>query len=162
MAGPARFVDDYLLALLARASHAASSGFHARLKARGVAVPVWRVVATLHGAPGGETVGALAEACLAQQPTMTKLLDRMAAEGLVRRHREGRSTRIRLTPAGEALAAALIAEARAHEAALLARHAAAAPALKALLRAIVAPSGDPARAPSATPCRPSPPSAASS
>jgi hypothetical protein len=57
---PARFVDDYLLYLLARASHAASAGFHARLKARGVAVSVWRVVATLHGAPEGGTVGGLA------------------------------------------------------------------------------------------------------
>ena len=140
MAEP-RFVEDYLLYLLARASHAASSAFHARLKARGVAVPVWRVLATLHGAPGGETVGALAAACLMQQPTMTKLLDRMAAEGLVRRRREGRQTRILPTRAGDRLAAALIAEARAHEAALLARHAEAAPALKALLREMIGPSG---------------------
>lgn len=141
MSEPARFVDDYLLYLLARASHAASAGFHARLKARGVAVPVWRVVATLHGAAEGGTVGGLAEACLMQQPTMTKLLDRMAADGLVRRQRDGRQTRIRLTPDGDRMAAALVAEAREHEAALLARHAAAAPALKALLREIIGPSG---------------------
>ncbi len=135
-----RFVDDYLLALLARASHAASSGFHARLKARGVAVPVWRVLATLDGAAEGVTVGELAETCLMQQPTMSKLLDRMAAEGLVTRHREGRLMRIRATQAGAALAADLVEEARAHEAALLARHAATAPALKALLREIAGPS----------------------
>jgi MarR family transcriptional regulator, organic hydroperoxide resistance regulator len=140
MAEP-RFVEDYLLSLLARASHAASAGFHARLKARGVPVPVWRVLATLHGAPEGETVGALAAACLMQQPTMTKLLDRMAADGLVRRLREGRLTRIVPTRAGERLGAELIAEARAHEAELLARHEAAAPALKALLREIVGPPG---------------------
>ncbi len=139
MADSPRFVEDYLLSLLARASHAASAQFHARLKARGVAVPVWRVVATLHGSAGGETVGALAAACLMQQPTMTKLLDRMEEDGLVRRHREGRQTRIRLTQAGAALADALVAEARAHEAGLLARHAEAAPALKALLRALVPP-----------------------
>jgi DNA-binding MarR family transcriptional regulator len=139
MSAPPRFVEDYLLYLLARASHAASAGFHARLKARGVAVPVWRVVATLHGAVGGETVGALAAACLMQQPTTTKLLDRMEADGLVRRRREGRQTRVLLTPAGEHLAAELIEEARRHEAALLARHAEAAPALKDLLRGIIAP-----------------------
>jgi DNA-binding MarR family transcriptional regulator len=138
--GPPRFVEDYLLSLLARASHAASAGFHARLKALGVPVPVWRVVATLHGAPAGETVGALAAACLMQQPTMTKLLDRMVADGLVRRHRAGRQTRIELTVEGERLAGELIGEARRHEAALLARHADAAPALKALLRGIVDPS----------------------
>jgi DNA-binding MarR family transcriptional regulator len=141
MASTPRFVEDYLLYLLARASHEASAGFHARLKERGVAVPVWRVVATLHGAEAGETVGALAEACLMQQPTMTKLLDRMAEDGLVKRRREGRQTRILLTKAGERLAADLIPEARRHEAALLARHAEAAPALKALLRGIATPSG---------------------
>ena len=141
MSEQARFVDDYLLYLLARASHAASARFHAQLKARGIAVPVWRVVATLHGTPQGETVGALAAACLMQQPTTTKLLDRMAADGLVRRQRDGRQTRIRLTEEGETLAAALIAEAREHEAALLARHAATAPSLKALLREIIGPSG---------------------
>lgn len=140
MAEP-RFVEDYLLYLLARASHAASAGFHARLKARGVPVPVWRVLATLQGAPEGETVGALAAACLMQQPTMTKLLDRMEADGLVRRRREGRLTRIAPTRAGTRLAAELVAEARAHEAALLARHDAAAPALKALLREIIGPPG---------------------
>jgi DNA-binding MarR family transcriptional regulator len=139
MASQIRFVDDYLLYLLARASHDASAGFHARLKARGVAVPVWRVVATLAGAEDGELVGALAAACLMQQPTMTKLLDRMEADGLVRRDRQGRQTRIRLTPAGDRLAAELVPLARAHEAELLARHEAVAPALKALLKALIAP-----------------------
>lgn len=136
-----RFVEDYLLALLAQASYAASAAFHARLKARGVAVPVWRVLATLHGAAEGApvevTVGQLGESCLMQQPTMSKLLDRMQADGLLERARQGRQTRIALTPAGTALAESLVAEARAHEAALLARHAEAAPALKALLRGII-------------------------
>ena len=132
-----RFVEDYLLALLAQASHAASADFHARLKARGVAVPVWRVLATLHGAGEGATVGQLGKICLMQQPTMSKLLDRMAAEGLVARQRQGRQTRIALTEVGAERAESLIAEARVHEAALLARHAEAAPALKALLRGII-------------------------
>ena len=50
-----RFVDDYLLSLLARASFVVSSEFHDRLRARGVSVPVWRVLATLSGGP--ETAG---------------------------------------------------------------------------------------------------------
>ncbi|WP_209318551.1 MarR family winged helix-turn-helix transcriptional regulator [Falsiroseomonas selenitidurans] len=139
MTEPGAFVEDYLLALLARASHAASAGFHARLRALGVAVPVWRVLASLSGQP--RQVGELSRLCLMQQPTMSKLLDRMAAEGLVRRERQGRAVRIALTPEGAALAARLVAEARAHEAALLARHAEGAPALKALLRALIPPSG---------------------
>ncbi len=140
MPGQPRFVEDYLLYLLARASHDASAGFHARLKARGVPVPVWRVVATLHGAEDGETVGALAEACLMQQPTTTKLLDRMEEEGLVRRRREGRQTRVTLTTRGTRLVEELIPLARAHEAELIARQAEDVPALKALLRGMIAPS----------------------
>lgn len=135
---PPRFVDDYLLYLMARASHAASSAFHERLRELGVPVPVWRVLATLRGADGGETVGALATACLSQQPTMTKLLDRMAADGLIERRRQGRQTRVGLTLAGERKADELIAEARRHEAVLLQRHGPAAPALKALLQEIIA------------------------
>jgi DNA-binding MarR family transcriptional regulator len=134
---PPPFVEDYLLALLARASHAVSADFHARLKARGVAVPAWRVLASLSGQP--RSVGELANFCLMQQPTMSKLLDRMAAEGLVRRTRSGRETRIALTEQGQALAEALVADARAHEAALLSRHAEAAPTLKALLKALIPP-----------------------
>jgi DNA-binding MarR family transcriptional regulator len=134
-----RFVDDYLLSLLARASHAVSAEFHERLRAHGVSVPEWRVLATLHGGQG-ETVTVLAEACLLQQPTMTKVLDRMERTGLVYRLQGGadrRLVRILPTPRGEAMGAELLAAARAHEAEVLARHPEA-EAIKDLLRALIA------------------------
>ena len=112
--------EDYTLYLLARASELASAEFHAELAALGVPVPVWRVLAVLSG--GESSVGRLASACLIKQPTMTKLLDRMATEGLVERRRgegDGRAVRVALTEAGRARAAALIPLARAHEARLL-------------------------------------------
>jgi len=133
-----RFVDDYLLSLLARASYVVSSEFHERLRARGVSVPVWRVLATLSG--GAETVTALAEACLLQQPTMTKVLDRMERDGLVRRQQDGRDrrlVRVSLTPRGEGMVGDLLAAARAHEAEVVARHPDAS-AIKDLLRALIA------------------------
>ena len=133
-----RFVDDYLLSLLARASFVVSSEFHDRLRARGVSVPVWRVVATLSGGPA--TVTTLAEACLLQQPTMTKVLDRMERDGLVKRQQDGRDrrlVRVHLAPKGEAMVGDLLAAARAHEAEVLARHPDAA-AMKDLLRALIA------------------------
>ncbi|WP_170979646.1 MarR family winged helix-turn-helix transcriptional regulator [Roseomonas sp. HF4] len=136
-----RFVDDYLLSLLARASFVVSSEFHERLRARGVSVPVWRVLATLSG--GAETVTALAEACLLQQPTMTKVLDRMERDGLVKRaqdRRDRRLVRIHLAPRGEAMVGDLLAAARAHEAEVVARHPDAA-AIKDLLRALIARQG---------------------
>jgi len=122
-AGTDRFVDDYLLYLMARASHALSSEFHSKLRKEGVSVPVWRVLATLSGSPG-ETVTGLAEACLLQQPTMTKLLDRMVRDGIVKRMpdtRDRRVVRIQMLPRGEQMVKNLLVAAKAHEADLLAR-----------------------------------------
>lgn len=118
-----RFVDDYLLYLLARASHVLSTEFHSMLRRAGVQVPVWRVLATLSGG-NGETVTGLAEACLLQQPTMTKLLDRMVRDGLVRRTpdaRDRRVVRIQTTPRGDALVKNLLISAKAHEMELMSR-----------------------------------------
>src|SRR5215212_4631004 len=125
-AGPPtpRFIDDYLLYLMARASHLISAEFHEQLRRRGIGVPVWRVLASLVGSTG-ETVTGLAEACLLQQPTMTKLLDRMVRDGLVTREQDARDRRIMritLTPEGEARAAGLVAAAQRYEAGVLARH----------------------------------------
>jgi DNA-binding MarR family transcriptional regulator len=145
---PARFIDDYLLYLLARASHVVSTEFHEQLRRRGISVPVWRVLASLIGSTG-ETVTGLAEACLLQQPTMTKLLDRMVRDGLVKRSqdtRDRRVVRVALTPRGEAVATELAEAAKLHEAEVLARHPEAeALAIKSLLRAIMARNGKPRR-----------------
>jgi DNA-binding MarR family transcriptional regulator len=135
-AGP--FLPD----LLARASHALTQGFAEELRKRGTSLPVWRVLAALHASPG-LTVTALAAACLLQQPTMTKLLDRMARDGLVARApdaRDRRVVRVALTPRGEAKAAELVAAAGRYEAGLLARHPGA-EGIRAVLRDIIAGSG---------------------
>jgi DNA-binding MarR family transcriptional regulator len=135
-----RFIDNYLLYLLARASHQISSEFHDQLRRRGVSIPVWRVLGSLLGSDG-ETVTGLAETCLLQQPTMTKLLDRMVRDGLVKRApdlRDRRVVRVLLTPRGETLAEELATAARQHEAEVVARHPdTEALAIKSLLRAIL-------------------------
>ncbi len=131
--------------LLARTSHALTQGFAEELRERGVSLPVWRVLAALLARPG-ETVSGLAEACLLQQPTMTKLLDRMVRDGLVTRAQDARDRRIirvTLTPEGQAKAAELLAAAERHEAEVLARHPEA-EGIKAVLRDTIARSG-PAR-----------------
>ena len=118
----ARFVDDYLLYLLAKASSVASGEFHARLEALGVSVSTWRVLAVLHGA-GPVTLGELSSRCLFKQSTMTKIVDRLEAQGLVRRS-DGRDDRrqrfVHLSDRGNAEVGSLIEEARGHEAKLLA------------------------------------------
>ncbi len=135
-----RFIEDYLLYLLARASHLVSGEFHEQLRRRGISVPVWRVLASLVGG-NGETVTGLAEVCLLQQPTMTKLLDRMVRDGLVHRTqdtRDRRVVRISLTQRGEAIVNELVAAAKRHESEVMARYPEAeATEIKALLRRMI-------------------------
>ena len=131
--------EPFLPDLLARASHTLVQGFAEELRERGASLPVWRVLAALHASPG-QTVTALAEACLLQQPTATKLLDRMARDGLVARApdaRDRRVVRVALTPEGEAKAAELVAAAERYEAGVLARHPRA-EGIRAVLRDIIA------------------------
>ena len=128
--------------LLADAAFVVVQGFADELRRRGASLPVWRVLAALSARPG-ETVTGLAETCLLQQPTMTKLLDRMVRDGLVIRSqhaRDRRIVRLALTRDGEAKAAGLVAAAERYEAELLARHPQA-EGIKAVLRDIVARSG---------------------
>jgi len=125
---PARFVDDYLSYLLARASYAVYKEFDAEVKKAGLSPLQWRVLAAL--APGdarngaeGMTIGELAREVLAQQPTLTKLILRMRQGGLVERladAADARKTRVTSTPAGRKLVAGLLMRAEAHEQALLA------------------------------------------
>ena len=139
--------ERLLADLLADAAHAVVQGFADEMRRRGASLPVWRVLAALAVRPG-ETVGGLAEACLLQQPTMTKLLDRMVRDGLVARvpdARDRRVVRTALTPRGEAKAADLAAAAARYEAEVLARHPQA-EGIKAVLRDIIAGSGPARRA----------------
>jgi MarR family transcriptional regulator, organic hydroperoxide resistance regulator len=138
---------EFLADLLARASHTLVQGFAEELRGRGTSLPVWRVMAALLASPGA-TVGDLAAVCLLQQPTMTKLLDRMARDGLVTRAQDARDrrvVRVALTPEGEAKAAELAAAAERYEAELLARHPQAG-GIRAVLRDIIAAPGTARRA----------------
>ncbi|HYI82096.1 MAG TPA: MarR family transcriptional regulator [Acetobacteraceae bacterium] len=129
----------FLPDLLARVAHLLTKRFAEELRGRSVSLPVWRALAALEARPC-ETVTGLAEACLLQQPTMTKLLDRMVLDGLVTRvpdARDRRIVRVALTPEGEAKAAELAAIAGRHEAEMLARHPQA-EAIKPVLRDIAA------------------------
>ena len=132
----------FLPDLLARAAHVLTQGFAEVLRRRGTSLPVWRAMAALAADPD-QTVGGLAEACLLQQPTMTKLLDRMVRDGLVTRSQDARDRRVlrvALTPEGQAKAAELVAAAERYEAQVLARHPQA-EGIKPVLRDIIARSG---------------------
>lgn len=135
-----RFVDDYLLYLLARASKEVSAQFHVRLKTHGLQVPQWRVLASLSDGDG-MTVGELAARALQRQPTMTKIIDRMAGMGLVERRPDSadrRKVRIFITPDGQRRVDAALRDAKDHEQEVLADYTPdEAARLKAMLRALV-------------------------
>jgi hypothetical protein len=78
------FVDTYLAALLAQASELISGEFHRVVRAHGLSVAEWRVLATLSG---GHTLttGKLAQISLNKGPTATRMLDRMESRGQVER-----------------------------------------------------------------------------
>ncbi len=134
------FVDNYLLYLLARASDQASRQFHAYVKSQGLGVAEWRVLASLSDGP--KTVGELAARTLYQQPSLTKVVDRMTADGLVARQRDTRDGRVvwvRATAAGQRIVDDLRPMAEAHEDQVLTRYSAAERAqLKRLLKQLIA------------------------
>lgn len=124
---PPGFAGGYLAYLLARASFIVSAEFHAALPQWDLSVPEWRVLACLMDSEG-LTVGHLAAMALMKQPRITKVLDRMERDGLVRRRvmpGDRRRVSVRLTAAGRARVRPVLAAAKAHEAELLAAFSAA-------------------------------------
>lgn len=121
-AATAHFVDDYLAALLAQASQLISGEFHQVVRANGFSVSEWRVLATLAGSEP-LSIGRLADITTIKQPTVTRLLDRMEAKGMVERlEHDGdrRITLVGITPAGSRMVSRLILLAREHEQRVLA------------------------------------------
>lgn len=113
---PRRFVHQHLPYLLARASHALWRGFEGELRAAGLNSLEWRVLATLADSEP-VAVGRLALEVLAQQPTVTKTLDRLAAQGFVERGADpadARRSLVAITAAGRRKVAPLLEAARAH------------------------------------------------
>jgi DNA-binding MarR family transcriptional regulator len=111
------FVNDYLPALLARASELISSEFHVVARQHGFSVTEWRVMATLAGGTP-MSIGQLAQVTVTKQPTVTRLLDRMESIGHVQRmphDSDRRITLVRITDSGVHKVEHLMALAREHE-----------------------------------------------
>ena len=116
-----RFVDGYLGYLLGQANHALYKNFDSHVRAAGLSSIEWRVLATLHDSPP-LTVSQLAHEVLAKQPTVTKLVQRMAEQGwvtLLADPADQRRTMVNATAAGKKLVKPLLEKARAHESEML-------------------------------------------
>lgn len=116
-----RFVDGYLGSLLVQANHALYKDFDGQVRAAGLSMIEWRVLATLHDSPP-QTVSQLAHEVLAKQPTVTKLVRRMVDQGwlaLLADAMDQRRTLVTTSPAGRKLIRPLLEKARTHEAQML-------------------------------------------
>jgi DNA-binding MarR family transcriptional regulator len=121
VSSPQRFVDGYLGYLLGQANHALYKNFDSHVRAAGLSSIEWRVLATLHDSPP-LTVSQLAHEVLAKQPTVTKLVQRMADQGwvtLLADPADQRRTLVGASAAGKRLVRPLLQKARAHESELL-------------------------------------------
>lgn len=119
--GRAKFIDGYLSYLLSRAGHVVHEEFHAVVHAAGLSTLEWRVLATLSDGDG-LTIGDLAREVLTQQPTLTKLIQRMEKSGWVRRGADpadARRTLVFETLQGQAAVVDLLTKAKQHELAVL-------------------------------------------
>ena len=117
----ARFVDSDLGVLLGQASHALYADFDVHVRAAGLTAIAWRVLATLHDG-AALPVSTLAREVLSQQPTVTKLVQRMRTRGwltLQADPTDQRRTLVAATQAGRDKVLPLLELARAHEACVL-------------------------------------------
>ncbi|MGX1308273.1 DNA-binding MarR family transcriptional regulator [Amorphus suaedae] len=134
------FVAGYMSYLLAQASHVYSAGVHTRIKNHGGAIAEWRVLTCLIDVDG-MSVSRLAEIALFNQPRLSKVLDRLGAQGLIERRgdtSDRRRVRVHITPAGLALARPLIEIAKQHEEEMLAGYTEAEiAAIKTILRRLI-------------------------
>ncbi|OXR50166.1 MULTISPECIES: MarR family winged helix-turn-helix transcriptional regulator [unclassified Pusillimonas] len=120
---PVRFVHRYLASVLALASHNISAEFHVEVRKAGLTVTEWRILGSLFEAEG-ETVGDLARLAITKQPTLSKVLPRLEAQGLVTLETsrvDRRQTVVRITPKGTLLISSLCDKAMAHQQRVLAK-----------------------------------------
>lgn len=103
--GTATVASDDIAYLIARANRRLEEDLGRSLRAEGVPIEQFRILDAL--ARGGpQPMGAIAEAALVERPTLTKIIDRMTAAGLVFRMpdtEDRRRINVVMSPEGEAL-----------------------------------------------------------
>jgi DNA-binding MarR family transcriptional regulator len=115
--GKLPFTQSYLGYLLGQANHAVYKDFDAQVRKAGLSSIEWRVLATLHDREP-LPLSDLAREVLAKQPTMTKLVQRMAQTGsveLLADSQDQRRTLVAITAQGHALVKPLVAAAKKRE-----------------------------------------------
>jgi|ERR1700686_906617 DNA-binding MarR family transcriptional regulator len=107
--------------LMARATSRMGNAFSKALKPFGLNLSEWRVCASLLYVPG-QTLSELSVHASSDISALSRIIDRLEDQGLVRRERsetDGRSIRIVLTEKGEELALRIVPVAKRHESVVL-------------------------------------------
>lgn len=107
MGDPLIPIENYLSYSLAAAHRSVHLSLTNRLKALGVQVETWRILEVLD-AEEGRTMGELAGIVLMNPPALTKLVDKMVADGLAHRQvapEDHRRVNLLLTEMGRVLVA---------------------------------------------------------
>ena len=135
------FYEEYLPYLLARAGHQIGAGFDHHLRRHGLSLLSWRVLAAL-AVRENWTVGELADVCLAKQPTISKMLDRLENQGFVTRRpdpADARRVQVTLTAPGRTRIAPVLTDASAFNMSVLASYSPESlTAMKSLLKDLIA------------------------
>jgi len=106
--------DTLLGYLLSRASNLVDKQFVQVLKGHGLTLPAWRVIASL-SRNNDQPIVKLASQALMQQPTLTKILERLESQDLVARRpdsNDGRVYLVHLTREGRRLVSVLTEQGR--------------------------------------------------
>jgi DNA-binding MarR family transcriptional regulator len=106
-------IEESLGYLVNRAARLMARELAERLQGAGVGIGAWAVLLFLW-ARDGVTQAELARVVAIEPPTMVRTIDRMVRDGLVTRDadpRDGRLTRIHLTPSAQSLRDTLVPEA---------------------------------------------------
>jgi len=107
--------------LLARTGARMGNAFARALKPHGLSLVEWRVCASLNHRPD-QTLSQLVVNASMDMSALSRLIDRLIAQGVVARERsaqDARALRLALTPEGKALTRRLIPDARRYEATAL-------------------------------------------
>ena len=116
-----RFTDEYLAYLLVQACAHVTRPFHRGLRARGLLLAEWQVLASLIDRPGQSLVE-LQALCLIPQSNLSRIVTRMVTRGWLQRIEavgDRRRVEVTLSVQGRELAQQLIDQAKAQERAAL-------------------------------------------
>jgi DNA-binding MarR family transcriptional regulator len=114
-------LERYVPFLLNRGATRIAVDFGASLKAHGLNITIWRLLASLNQ-HASQRIGEIAEFTGIELWTVSRVASRLEQDGLVARQRgddDARGVIVSLTPAGRTLVEALIPEARHYEAVIL-------------------------------------------